>query len=183
MMSRIPGEGRYAQSEREHRWLLDSLPGDCRDPVEVRDHYVTGTRLRLRRMQSDHEVMWKLGQKVRERNDSPEVVKLTNMYLSEQEYQALVTLDARVLSKTRWHWSFSGRTMAADVFHGALTGLVLVEMELDLSDERPGAPPGTIADVTEDDRFSGGALATLSPQDAEALLRDVDLMRAAGRTM
>jgi adenylate cyclase len=134
-------------------------------------------------MQSDHEVLWKLGQKVRERDDSPEVVKLTNMYLSEQEYQALVAVDASVLSKTRWHWSFSGRTLAADDFHGPLTGLVLAEVELDLRDEGPGAPPGAMADVTQDDRFSGGALATLSPQDAKALMRDVDHMRMAGGTM
>jgi hypothetical protein len=34
------------------------------------------------------EVIWKLGQKVRVQTDSPEVVKLTNIYVSEREYSA-----------------------------------------------------------------------------------------------
>jgi CYTH domain-containing protein len=172
--SRAPGEGRYSRLEREQRWLLDSLPRHRHDPVEILDRYLTDTRLRLRRVQSDKEVLWKLGQKVRERSGLPEVVKLTNIYLSEQEYLALTKLDARVLHKTRWHWEFSGRSLAADDFHGPLSGLVVAEVELGPDDERLAMPPGGIADVTDDDRFSGGALASLSAEEAAALLRVVD---------
>jgi adenylate cyclase len=181
MLTRAPGEGGYSRVEREQRWLMDELPHDRQDPVEILDRYVNNTRLRLRRMQSDKNVIWKLGQKVRQRGGLPEVVKLTNMYLSEQEYLALVDLDAKVVSKTRWHWIFSGRSMAADDFHGPLSGLVLAEVELG-DDERLPSPPGSIADVTDDDRFSGGALAALSEQDAEALLRLVDQMKASVRS-
>jgi CYTH domain-containing protein len=176
----MPGEGRYSRPEREQRWILEALPGDRHDPVEILDHYLTGTRLRLRRMESDEEVLWKLGQKVRERNELPELVKLTNIYLSEQEYLALIDLDATSLSKTRWHWDFSGRSMAADDFHGPLAGLVLAEVELRLDDERLPLPPGGIADVTDDDRFSGGALASLGQQGAEDFLRVVARMSSPG---
>ena len=113
---------------------------------------------------------------MRERSGSPELVKLTNTYLSEQEYLTLINLDARMLSKTRWHWEFSGRSMAADDFHGPLSGLVLAEVELGPDDERLGMPPGAFADVTDDDRFSGGALASLGEQGA------ADLMRVVART-
>jgi CYTH domain-containing protein len=181
VLSRAPGEGRYSRSEREQRWLLDALPRHRHDPVEILDHYLTDTRLRLRRMQSDNEVLWKLGQKVRERSGSPELVKLTNTYLSEQEYLTLINLDARMLSKTRWHWEFSGRSMAADDFHGPLGGLVLAEVELGPDDERLGMPPGAFADVTDDDRFSGGALASLGEQGAADLMRVVARMSAPRR--
>jgi CYTH domain-containing protein len=179
MPSRVPGEGDYSRVEREQRWLMHELPHDRHHPVEILDHYLNDTRLRLRRMQSDTKVLWKLGQKVRERSGLPEVVKLTNMYLSEQEYLALVDLDARVLRKTRWHWEFSGRSMAADDFHGPLSGLVLAEVELDLDDERLASPPGSIVEVTDDDRFSGGALAARSGQEAEDLLGLVDQTKAS----
>jgi len=151
MLSRAPGKGRYSQLEREQRWLLNELPRHRHDPVQILDHYLTDTRLRLRRMQSDQEVLWKLGQKVRERSAFPEVVRLTNIYLSEQEYLALVT-NATVLSKTRWHWEFSGRSMAADDFHGTSLASFSLKWRLDPDDERLGTPPGSIADVTNDDR-------------------------------
>jgi CYTH domain-containing protein len=179
MLSGVPGEGDYSRVEREQRWLMDELPHDRHDAVEILDHYVSDTRLRLRRMQSDTNVLWKLGQKVRERSGLPEVVKLTNIYLSEQEYLALVDLDARVLTKTRWHWKFSGRSLAADDFHGPLSGLVLAEVELGPDEERLASPPGSIIEVTDDDRFSGGSLAALSAEEAEDLLRLVVQIKAS----
>jgi CYTH domain-containing protein len=178
VLCRTPGGGRYSQSEREQRWILEELPHDRHDPVEILDHYLTNTRLRLRRMQSDTEVVWKLAQKVREQDDLPELVALTNVYLSEKEYLALINLDARVLSKTRWHWNFSGRSLVADELHGQLAGLVLAEVELGLEDERLARPPGSIADVTDDNRFSGGTLASLGEQAAADLIVCVDQMRA-----
>jgi CYTH domain-containing protein len=127
-------------------------------------------------MQSENDVVWKLCQKVRERSGLPELVKLTNIYLSEQEYVALVNLEALVLSKTRWHWQFSGRSMAVDEFHGLLDGLVLAEVELGLDDERLAGPPASIADVTDDDRFSGGALACLGEQEAKDLIDQIGIV-------
>ena len=127
MPSPTPGVGRYAQSEREQRWLFGRLPDERWDPVEISDRYLTGSRLRLRRMQSDREVVWKLGRKVHVHGDSPERVRLTNLYLDEREYTMLAGLDASVLTKTRWRWEFGRHTMSADVFHGTLKGLMLAE--------------------------------------------------------
>jgi hypothetical protein len=181
MQARVPGEGRYAQPEREQRWLLDSLPDERRDPVEIIDHYLTATRLRLRRMQSGQEVIWKLSQKVRRQGGSPELVQLTNMYLNEQEYCRFLRLDASILTKTRWHWDIDGRTMSVDALHGDLEGLALAEMEIGLDDDLLGFPPMAIAEVTIDDRFSGGALAALDKGGAEVLMRSIDQMRRGPR--
>jgi CYTH domain-containing protein len=121
-------------------------------------------------MQSSDQVVWKLGQKVREEETSPEMVKLTNIYLSEQEFSVFAELDASTLSKTRWRWDFDDHTLAVDAFHGELAGLILAEVELRLGDDRLGAPPGALADVTDDDHYSGGALAALDGQAARMLV-------------
>jgi CYTH domain-containing protein len=44
--------------------------------------------------------------------------------------------------------------LAADDLHGPLAGLVLTEAALGIDDERLAMPPGAMADVTDDDRFS-----------------------------
>ena len=72
--------------EREQRWVLRAVPTGLLDPIEINDRYIRDTDLRLRRMKSADEVIWKLGQKTRVRADSPEVVNLTNIYLREHEY-------------------------------------------------------------------------------------------------
>lgn len=65
--------------EREQRWLRLRLPAGVAHPAAVVDRYVGGTQLRLRRVESDTGVAFKLGQKVRVAPSDPEVVKLTNL--------------------------------------------------------------------------------------------------------
>jgi hypothetical protein len=170
MIVRHPGEGRYAREERERRWVLSGLPDGLGDAVHITDHYLPGTGLRLRRMESGTEVVRKLGQKVRPTPASPAVVKLTNMYLSEEEYVLLAGLGGVPLNKTRRRGPSPDRSMAIDEFHGPLAGLVMAELEVE-----PGAAPGhppvlALTEVTEDDRFSGGALAGLNARAAAALV-------------
>jgi CYTH domain-containing protein len=167
---RSPGQGRYAQVERELRWLLTHVPAEAHDPVEIVDRYIEGSRLRLRRVDSGRRSILKLGQKVR-RDDSPEIVMMTNVYLDESEFTVLSKLPARELRKRRWHLHASGRRFAVDEFHGPLTGLVLAETELGLADPVIGLPDFAAMDVTHDDRFSGGQLATARPDEVVELLR------------
>jgi hypothetical protein len=159
---RAPGEGRYAQVEREQRWLLPRLPDGLVDSRSIVDVYIIGTRLRLREVTTESDVVYKLAQKVRPDENSPTLVKLTNMYLSQGEYASLRRLPGRELRKTRWHLPGSPRLVVVDEFHGHLAGLVLAETEL-APDEDPWPPPvAGAADVTVDDRFSGGFLASLT---------------------
>lgn len=69
--------------------------------MSIVDLCIQGTRLRLRRMEEDAEMVYKLGQKVRPESGKPEVVKLTNMYLSAPEYGVLASLDGMEIRKTR----------------------------------------------------------------------------------
>jgi CYTH domain-containing protein len=169
-MERTAGEGRYARVEREQRWVLAALPDGLDRPVSIVDHYISATRLRLRRMEDGATVVYKLGQKVRPDPQSPETVHLTNMYLSEHEYATLAYLGGAAITKTRWRWSPAPRPLAVDVFGGALTGLVLAEVELDPDEPPLPPPPSALADVTDDDRFCGGTLALTTATEMNQLL-------------
>jgi CYTH domain-containing protein len=172
VFERRAGEGRYAQVEREQRWVLPLRPHDVSEPVSIVDLYIDGTRLRLRRMEKEGEVVFKLSQKIRPEPEKPEVVKLTTIYLTAPEYDIVAALGGSEIRKTRWRWA-SQRQMVVDEFSGALVGLVLAEIELEPGETRRPGPPSAMAEVTDDDRFSGGTLATTSDADVKSLLADV----------
>jgi hypothetical protein len=164
--------GRYARAEWERRFRLAAAPSGLGDPVHIVDRYLEGTRLRLRRTTApDGTVVRKLGQKVRAVADDPSVVWLTTLYLDEAEFTTVAALPASVLEKDRFAWPEGG--CSVDVFAGALQGLVLAEVECE--DEAGfravAAPPGAVAEVTLDDRFSGGQLAGTSAAALAGLLR------------
>jgi CYTH domain-containing protein len=182
VLQRTPGAGPYARLEREQRWVLSGLPDDVVDPVDIQDHYLTGSTLRLRRMSSGAGTVYKMGQKVRAIPGSPERVALTNMYLSEHEFELLGQLMGVTLHKTRWHWPTGHHTLAVDQFEGSLAGMVLAEVELRDDEALLPALGLAVADVTNEDRFSGGRLAQLSVDGAAALLDAVaELVRLGGR--
>jgi CYTH domain-containing protein len=154
---RQPGQGKYAKPERERRFLLTALPSAAGSPRLIEDRYLDGTRLRLRRV----ETTYKFCQKVRPDEADPSVVAITNIYLSPAEYEVLRALPAATLTKTRRHWQLGPFTFAVDEFHGPLTGLLLAEIELDdLTVDLPVGDSPFGPEVTHDDRFSGGKLAT-----------------------
>jgi CYTH domain-containing protein len=179
MARREPGEGRYARLEREQRWLLRGVPEGAVTVSSIEDRYIRGTRLRIRRMEASGEVAFKLGQKVRRDGGDPEIVKLTNIYLSSDEHAVLVALASAVVLKTRWSVTTPAGDIAADEFHGRWQGLVLAEVELGEDDEARSAPVPAIEEVTHDDRFSGGSLAFVSDGEARSLLDEVG--RRVGR--
>ena len=175
VIDRRPGEGRYAQLEREQRWILDAVPAEVEFVAEIVDRYILGTRLRVRRMATETGVVFKLAQKVRPIEQDPAIVKLTNMYLSADEFDAVATLPAAELHKSRWRLPWSGRSLAVDQFRGRWTGLILGEVELDAGDELLPNPPAALRDVTSDDRFSGGSLARTSDHELAVLFDELQL--------
>jgi CYTH domain-containing protein len=82
---------------------------------------------------------------------------ITNTYLSAAEYELLAALPAEVLSKTR----VSVPPVGIDVFDPPLHGLVLAEAEFGTDEEATAfvPPEGTVAEVTDDARLTGGNLA------------------------
>ena len=139
------------------------MPERASDPTEIVDRYISGTRLRLRRAEQAGAVLFKLGQKVRVDEQSPEVVKITNIYLDQEEYDVLRLLPAAELRKTRMQVAEGDRTFAVDVFHGPLAGVILAETELASTEPRLARPAFAAVDVTDDDGYAGGTLAVAGP--------------------
>jgi len=174
MNGRRPGNGRHAHPEREQRWLLGAVPDGVRPLCEITDRYLTGTSLRIRRVEGADGVVHKLTQKIRPAADDPGLVMLTTMYLPEEEVSALGDLPGSEVRKTRWRLELDGRQLAVDQFRDHLDGLVLAETELAVHEDRLPLPAFAIRDVTDDDRFSGGSLATADEAQVRALLAEVD---------
>jgi hypothetical protein len=197
----VPGHpDKYALVERERRFLLAAPPSGVRltDERQITDRYLTGTRLRLRRVtragsglgdesasgavRSDPDVHssgrrpepeLKLTQKVPATRPGPVSGLITNFYLSPAEYDLLATLPAAELAKTR----LSFPPYVVDVFGPPRHGLVLAEVELptDAGLAACPPPPGSVAEVTSDERFTGGRLAVTPRPELLAWLAEYGL--------
>ena len=117
-------------------------------------------------------VVFKLAQKVRIDDADPKRVMLTNMYITEAEHERLTSVPAAVLRKTRYSIGEAGRRVAVDVFEGPLTGLILIEADFASDEEMAAFEPPSFAgpEVSNDDRFSGGRLASTGAEELQILL-------------
>jgi CYTH domain-containing protein len=151
-----PQAGKYARFELERRWLLDQLPEGAGEGHLIVDKYITGSSLRLRRVESDPP-QYKFTQK--EAPAPPDYAKttITNIYLTPDEYELLGVLPGRELRKNRHHL---GR-YSIDVFGGYLEGLILAETEFASEEEMRAhpIPDFAVRDVSGDVRYTGGWLA------------------------
>lgn len=165
---------KYAHIERERRFLLrNSIPqsGQARR-LQIWDRYLVGTRLRLRSIkESGHPTIFKLGQKIRIDKNLPSTNAHTTMYITPEEFDVLAQLPANTLEKVRWVDTIEDFTLSVDEFGAGLTGLVLAEIDLGATGKLPGTFPMVFSEeVTNDERFSGGALAKISTEDLSSIL-------------
>jgi CYTH domain-containing protein len=164
--------GKYACLEVECRYLLNKIPDDLLNSPKgwlITDRYFPNTRLRLRRMRSlaGDEYIFKLTQKYRSEMQSAYETAITNIYLTEAEYNHFEALEAKVLTKKRYPYALSGFSLSIDVFEGRHQGLILAEVEVEKKadvDEWALAS-FIIKDVTEDPFFTGGDLVTITDEE------------------
>lgn len=165
----IVPESRYARLERERRYLLRDLPeGMMRaDPhVQITDNYITGSRLRLRKVRDPRTNKWtvKFTQKFAPDPDDLSRTIITNTYLNALEAETLSIFNSNEIRKNRYKFEFDGREFAVDMFLGDLFGLVLAEVSFETDEELENfpKPPFALVDVTNDELFSGGKLSELT---------------------
>jgi adenylate cyclase len=168
---------KYARVERERRFLLRELPPGLRvnDPhTQIFDNYITATRLRLRKIRDPlkREWTWKLTQKFAPDDADLSRTYITNIYLSQYEYEVLSVFEGNELRKNRYPYEHDGRKVSVDVFLGALYGLLLLEIEFDSDEEmRDFTPPDFAArEVTDDPLFTGGKLVDTTADELRAEL-------------
>ena len=167
----------YARVERERRYLLRELPPGLRvnDPhTQIFDNYITGTRLRLRkiRIPERREWTWKLTQKFAPDAENFSRTVITNIYLSQAEYEVLSVFEGNEVRKNRYPYEHEGRKFSIDVFLGPLHGLILAETEFATDEELRDfpLPPFATREVTNDELFTGGRLVELTADGIRAEL-------------
>lgn len=168
-------ESKYARVERERRYLLQDLPeGLTRADhhLQITDNYITGTRLRIRKVRDPKTNKWvvKFTQKFAPNPDDFSRTIITNTYLSAIEAETLSMFDANEIRKNRYKFEFGGRTFSIDMFLGRLFGLVLAETGFESDEEMDNfpLPPFALADVTNDELFTGGRLSELTFADIQS---------------
>ena len=176
-------ESKYARVERERRYLLGDLPeGLTRaDPhLQITDNYITGTRLRLRKVREPRTNKWtvKFTQKFAPDPDDLSRTIITNTYLNAYEAEVLSIFNSNEIRKNRYYFDFEGRKFSVDMFLGDLFGLVLAEVSFETDEELDnfGKPPFALADVTNDPMFSGGKLCELTFSDIREAIRKSGLL-------
>lgn len=181
----IVPESKYAHVERERRYLLQDLPeGLTRADhhLQITDNYLTGTRLRLRKVRDPQTNKWvvKFTQKFAPDSKDLSRTTITNTYLNAIEAETLAIFDANEIRKNRYHFEFEGRQFSVDMFLGDLFGLVLAEVsfdnDADLDNFSP--PPFAVADVTNNELFTGGRLSQLSFADLRDELVRIGLIKS-----
>jgi CYTH domain-containing protein len=171
------GASRYARVERERRYLLRELPPGLKlsDPHrQITDNYVTGTRLRLRKVRDPRTNEWTLKLTQKHAPEPPDFSRtlITNIYLSPYEYEVLSVFEGNELRKNRYAYEHAGRLYAVDVFLGPLRGLLLAETEFETDEELDAfdAPAFAHLDVTRDELFTGARLVGLTAEEVRGEL-------------
>jgi len=109
--------GKYAQIEIERRFLLPPMDEELMVMSLPRrgilDNYITGTNLRLRKVDHEDKKTYKLTKKT---PISPGREEITTIYLSEDEYQLLSKMPAVVVSKIRFVMTYNELTIGIDSY-------------------------------------------------------------------
>jgi CYTH domain-containing protein len=181
----IVPESKYARIERERRYLLQDLPeglSRADHHLQITDNYISGTRLRLRKVRDPQTNKWvvKFTQKFAPDTDDLSRTTITNTYLNPIEADTLAIFEANEIRKNRYHFEFEGRQFSVDMFLGDLFGLVLAEVSFDNDDELENfsPPPFALAEVTNNELFSGGRLSQLSFADLKDELIRMGLIKS-----
>jgi CYTH domain-containing protein len=179
-------DSRYALVERERRYLLRDLPeGMSRiDPhFQITDNYITGTRLRIRKVREPRSNKWtvKFTQKFAPDPDDLSRTIITNTYLNALEAEVLSVFDSNEIRKNRYYFDYEGRKFSVDMFLGDLFGLVLAEVSFDTDEELENypTPPFALADVTNNKFFSGGVLCERSFADVREEIAKAGLLQSS----
>jgi len=181
----IVPESKYAQVERERRYLLRDLPeGLTRaDPhLQITDNYMTASRLRLRKVREPRTNKWtvKFTQKFAPNPEDLSRTIITNTYLNALEADVLSTIfNSNEIRKNRYPFEFEGRKFSVDMFLGDLFGLVLAEVSFETDEELDQFPKPSfaLADVTNEELFTGGRLCELTFSEVRTEIANRGLLR------
>ena len=176
---------KYARVELERRYLLNELPEGLNRAdhhLQITDNYITGTRLRIRKIRDPKTNKWTVKFTQKFAPDSTDLSRtlITNIYLNALEAETLSIFEANEIRKNRYYFDFAGRHFSIDLFLGDLLGLILSETSFETDEEmRAFATPSfALADVTNNETFTGGKLCELTFADIRAEVQRSGLLKS-----
>jgi CYTH domain-containing protein len=178
-------DSKYALIEREKRYLLRELPPEINRAdahLQITDNYITGTRLRIRKVRDPKTNKWvvKFTQKFAPDGVDFSHTTITNIYLNAIEADTLAVFASNEIRKNRYPFEFEGRRFTIDVFLGDLLGLVLAETSFDDDAEMNTfpLPSFALADVTNNPAFTGGKLCEQTFDDIRKEIESSGLLKS-----
>lgn len=147
--------------EIEKKYLVKTLPENLSqyEKWEIEQCYLCAEpTIRIRKRNDDYILTYK-SREIPEQNHKKRlnVSKETEMPLNRDAYFHLrEKADGRAITKTRYRIPYEKYTIELDIFHGALDGFCLAEVEFDTADESDFfSPPSWFGeDVSGDIRYT-----------------------------
>ena len=154
--------------EIERKFLINTLPAnlDSFPHYELEQGYLeTSPVVRLSGRDDDCILTYKsAGLLKRQEVELP---------LTKSSYERLIKkCDGLIISKTRYTIPDGAFTIELDVFHGALNGFVMAEVEFASEEEASSyaAPSWFACDVTSNSAFHNGRISKMTPSECEAFI-------------
>ena len=176
---------KYARVELERRYLLNDLPEGLNRAdyhLQITDSYLTGTRLRIRKVRDPKTNKWVVKFTQKFAPDPSDLARtiITNIYLNALEAETLSIFAANEIRKNRYYLDFAGRRFSVDMFLGDLLGLVLAETGFATDEEMRAfeTPSFALADITNNEIFTGGKLCELTFADIRAEVQRSGLVKS-----
>jgi CYTH domain-containing protein len=151
------GDAERPEFEIERKFLVTEPPVQETRPVRIRQGYITtgddDTEVRLRQKADRFFQTIKRGAGLSRLQ--------TEIELTQRQFDALwPQTEGRRVVKDRYEISYRGRVVELDVFHGALEGLIIAEVEFDsVDDSESFNPPDWFGEeVTEDPGYRNRTL-------------------------
>jgi adenylate cyclase len=153
-------DAKHPQPEIERKFRVDQLPeaGSLTASASIDQGYLAvgsdGTEVRIRRKGDRFYQTVKRGEGLSRLQ--------TEVTLSGEQFEAMWPhTEGRRVEKTRYEIPYGGHVIELDVFHGALEGLIIAEVEFESAEQSAGfEPPEWFGEeVTDDGRYQNRNLA------------------------
>jgi CYTH domain-containing protein len=101
--------------------------------------------------------------------------------LNAIEAETLSVFNSNEIRKNRYYFNYRGKKFSVDMFLGDLFGLVLAEVSFETDEELINFPKPdfALAEVTNQEAFSGGRLAELTFTDVREEITNHRLLESA----
>lgn len=155
---------KYGKYEFERTFLLekDCLEGKKIDSIkQIKDKYIDGTNLRLRKVIENNHTTYKLTQKEKLNPVKPGVLKINTLYLSKVEFDKINVLKGIEIKKERHLLIFDHIRIGIDriLLKGKSIFIAEVEFETEQEMNTFKMPLPNIMEITEELRYSGYEIA------------------------